>query len=134
MIRRFFAVVTAFLMLALNGIPLVQADSHLHSFAFMITEQEILQTAENGMKVDKEVLQIRVSQGKRVQLEWRSWQPVALHLHGYDIALQLDASQPATMEFNASAPGRYPITAHARRNGNVSSEHHVTLLYIEVYP
>lgn len=112
----------------------VWAGQSLHRFALKITEHEILQTSENGVKADKEVLQIRVAQGERVQLRWSTWQPVCLHLHGYNIELRLHGDKPAVMEFDAHSTGRYPITAHSTSEADEETASHVTLLYIEVHP
>jgi len=75
---------------------------------------------------------VRVTQGDDVELVWTSDEAVELHLHGYDVALELAADEPGTMSFNARATGRFPVTSHG-----FSGEHdhgHSTLLYLEVYP
>lgn len=75
---------------------------------------------------------IRVTQGDDVELIWTSDEAVELHLHGYDLALELSAGEPGTLSFHARATGRFPVTSHG-----FSGEHdhgHSTLLYLEVYP
>ena len=73
---------------------------------------------------------IRVEQGDAVTLEFTSDQPIELHLHGYDLTLDLQAGEPALLQFTASFSGRFPVEAHASEGGH----HHGPLLYLEVYP
>ena len=75
---------------------------------------------------------IRVTQGDDVELVWTSDEAVELHLHGYDVALELTADTPGTMSFNARATGRFPVTSHGF--GGEHDHSHQTLLYLEVYP
>lgn len=75
---------------------------------------------------------IRVTQGDDVELVWTSDEVVELHLHGYDIELELTANAPGTMSFNARATGRFPVTSHGF--GGEHDHGHQTLLYLEVYP
>ena len=75
---------------------------------------------------------IRVTQGDDVELVWTSDEAVELHLHGYDVALELTVDAPGTMSFNARATGRFPVTSHGF--GGEHDHGHSTLLYLEVYP
>lgn len=75
---------------------------------------------------------IRVTQGDDVELVWTSDETVELHLHGYDVALELTADAPGIMSFNARATGRFPVTSHGF--GGEHGHGHSTLLYLEVYP
>ena len=74
---------------------------------------------------------IRIIQGDEVELVWITDEIANLHLHGYDIELDITPEAPTVMAFKAHATGRYPITSH----GFGEHQHgHETLLYIEVYP
>ena len=101
------------------------------------TSDENSQPVRHEIKIkDREVQLdsnvIRVTQGDDVELVWSSDEPVELHLHGYDIALEITADEPGTMSFNARATGRYPVTSHGF--GGEHGHGHQTLLYVEVYP
>ncbi len=72
---------------------------------------------------------LRVTEGDRVELRWTTDEAVELHLHGYDIRLELNPGAPGTMTFEAHAAGRFPVGIHG------SSGHgHGALLYLEVHP
>lgn len=74
---------------------------------------------------------LRVTEGNRIELVWTTDEAVELHLHGYDIELNVLESEPAVMAFEAHATGRFPITSH----GFGDDDHgHQTLLYLEVHP
>ena len=74
---------------------------------------------------------IRIKQGDEVELVWITDEVASLHLHGYDIELDITPEAPSVMAFKAHATGRYPITSH----GFGEHQHgHETLLYVEVYP
>ncbi len=74
-----------------------------------------------------------VRQGESVQLIWHSDEAVQLHLHGYDIELDVQPDQPGVMQFNAHATGRYPVTSHGF-GASHGAGHHQGLLYFEVHP
>lgn len=72
---------------------------------------------------------IRVKQGDDVELRWSSDKPMELHLHGYDIEVNVAPGEPAVMSFKAKIPGRFPIEAHGQDRG-----HHRAVSYLEVLP
>jgi len=74
---------------------------------------------------------IRVTEGDVVELRWTSDEAVELHLHGYDVELQVRPGEPATMVIEAHATGRFPITSHGWGAGGHG---HDALTYLEVYP
>jgi FtsP/CotA-like multicopper oxidase with cupredoxin domain len=76
---------------------------------------------------------IRVSEGDQIVLRFSSDEAVELHLHGYDIELDVEPGTPAEMKFEATASGRFPVTSHGFA-GQHDEHGHGTLLYIEVYP
>jgi copper transport protein len=73
-----------------------------------------------------EVRTERVRLGETVALNWTSSEPMALHLHGYDIEASVAPSSPLTMLFNANIPGRFPVETH--------TDTEVVVFYLEVYP
>jgi hypothetical protein len=72
---------------------------------------------------------IRVQQGDNVVLRWHTDRPIVLHLHGYEIEMQVVPGAVAEARFEARATGRFPIHVHA---GQARSE--AVLAYLEVYP
>ncbi len=59
---------------------------------------------------------LRVNQGDNVSINWTSDAPASLHLHGYDVEIDLSPDQPGEMAFAAEATGGFDITMHARTN------------------
>lgn len=84
---------------------------------------------------------IRVTEGDRVELRWRTDESVELHLHGYDVKAHVEPGATAVMGIEAHATGRFPVTSHGFRAKGGEAEHahghgkgHKTLLYLEVHP
>jgi len=75
---------------------------------------------------------VRVVKGDAVTLRWQTDQKVALHLHGYDLKLDIEPGSLVEMRFDAAVTGRFPITSHGF--GGEYGPGHETLLYVEVYP
>lgn len=73
---------------------------------------------------------VRVTQGERVELVWTTDEKVRLHLHGYDVEIDVTPEAPAVLALTAHATGRFPVTSHGFGDGHG----HDTLLYFEVYP
>jgi hypothetical protein len=71
---------------------------------------------------------LRVQQGDQVSLRWTSDRPITLHLHGYDLELEIEPGVAAAMQFEARATGRFPVEIHQ------PGGRHATLLYLEVHP
>lgn len=74
---------------------------------------------------------IRITQGELIELRWTSDEAAELHLHGYDIELEVKPGEPAGMVVEAYASGRFPITSHRWGDGGHS---HDALTFLEVYP
>ena len=91
-------------------------------FDLVIVEREIASGAEG----------LRVNEGDRVELVWRSDEDVTLHLHGYDIKLAVTAGEPAVMQVDAHVSGRFPISSHGYGGGHDHGAR--PLAYLEVYP
>jgi hypothetical protein len=79
---------------------------------------------------------LRATEGDRVELRWTADEPLILHLHGYDIETRVAPGKPAVTAFTARLTGRFPVAIHAAGSADRgrSSDHHSTLLYVEVYP
>jgi FtsP/CotA-like multicopper oxidase with cupredoxin domain len=72
---------------------------------------------------------IRVAEGDRVELRWTADEAVELHLHGYDIRLDLKPGAPASMTLYVHTAGRFPVGIHG------SGGHgHGNVVYLEVHP
>jgi len=52
---------------------------------------------------------IRVHQGETVELNWTTDEHVSLHLHGYNMALQLPKGAKSKMRVRAKKAGRFPV-------------------------
>lgn len=88
---------------------------------------------ENGRLTDSRSV-IAVRRSDRVEITWHVDRQTALHLHGYDIALNVAPDKPEAMTFVARATGRFPIEIHASPGEGRSASHHAVLIYLEVHP
>jgi hypothetical protein len=83
---------------------------------------------------------IRVTEGDRVELRWSSDRPLELHLHGYDLTLEVTPYLPATLAFEAMATGRFPISLHGddghgeEQTGSLLGGGHGALVHLEILP
>jgi hypothetical protein len=77
---------------------------------------------------------IRVTQGERVEIRLMSDEPAELHLHGYDLLVQVEPGAAATLSFVASIAGRFPLEAHHKGSSAKARGSHAPLFYIDVYP
>lgn len=68
-----------------------------------------------------------VEQGDDVALRVEGEKAVDVHLHGYDVAVTVSKTKPATMRFVARASGRFPIEVHGK-------DGHRVVGYVEVRP
>jgi hypothetical protein len=80
---------------------------------------------------DKRV--VRVQQGDTVILRLISDETVTLHLHGYEREQVVTAGVPAELTFQATATGRFPITAHGF-GAQTYERGETPLAYVEVLP
>lgn len=74
---------------------------------------------------------IRITEGDMIELVWTSDEAAELHIHGYDLEIQVRPDEPVSVVFEAFATGRFPITSHGWGEGGHS---HDALTYLEVYP
>jgi hypothetical protein len=76
-----------------------------------------------------------VKQGDTVTLRWTADEPVAIHLHGYEIEKTIKPEAPTVFSFKVHATGRFSITAHgfgAQAHGGGHGD--TVLIYLEVLP
>ena len=73
---------------------------------------------------------IRFTQGQLVEIVWITDEAAELHIHGYDIRIEISPDAPTEISFTAHATGRFAVTSH----GFGGQHGHETLVYIEVYP
>lgn len=138
-----FNILLFMILLALLTIPLSVA-SH-EKLAHQKHEQNANNTSDSNSLTQKiftiEIKQrkvvgksktIRITQGDNVLIIWQSDEAAKLHLHGYDIEFNVSASEAKTLQFLATASGRFAITSHGF--SNKKGHGHEALLYLEVYP
>ena len=75
---------------------------------------------------------IRLTEDQHVDMIWTTDAAVELHIHGYDIRIEVSPDAPAVVSFVAHATGRFAVTSHGF--GDQDGHGHETLAYIEVYP
>lgn len=75
---------------------------------------------------------IRLTEEQEVRIVWTTDEVAELHIHGYDIRIDISPDAPAETSFTAHATGRFAVTSHGF--GGDHGHGHETLLYIEVYP
>ncbi len=75
---------------------------------------------------------IRLTEEQEVRIVWTTDEAAELHIHGYDIRIDISPDAPAETSFTAHATGRFAVTSHGF--GGDHGHGHETLLYIEVYP
>lgn len=111
------------------GVALLGAASTVREFDISIRDRRVEGSAST----------LRIKRGDTVSLRWRSDEAVSLHVHGYDLQVNLSATTPRTIRFEATITGRFPITAHefgaaADQDARLKKHREVTLLYLEVLP
>jgi hypothetical protein len=87
-------------------------------------------------KLDAVDSTVRVVKGDTVELVFTGDEPAELHLHGYDITLDLKPNEPGKIQFTATIAGRFPLEVHRFGTGKKTGRSHITrpLLYVEVLP
>jgi len=106
--------------------PAVAQGTPPRQFAIAIKQRKV-EAAENV---------IRVSQGDMVEIVLTGDEAAELHLHGYDLKLDLEPNVPGTIRFTAKIAGRFPLEAHRFGTASASGRHRSAgpLLYVEVHP
>jgi hypothetical protein len=78
---------------------------------------------------------IRVMAGDRIELRWTTDEATTVHVHGYDLELRLDPAAERTLRIEATATGRFPISAHGFGAAtDKRAQREVVLVYLEVHP
>lgn len=72
---------------------------------------------------------VRVRQNDEIVLRWTVDEPTTVHLHGYELEMDVPAGAPTDLRFTARAAGRFVIEGHAGSNRADRP-----LVYLEVEP
>jgi len=67
-----------------------------------------LEIKEDGMSPEE----ISVSEGDRITLNVTTGQPAEIHVHGYNIEVEVEPGEPAEFSFRVDLTGRFPIEDH----------------------
>ena len=84
--------------------------------------------------IEPKTRRVVVAKNTLLEIHWHSDESGALHVHGYDIDVRLQANKTVTSRFLAKASGRYPVTSHGFADQTGHAHGHGALLYIEVHP
>jgi len=103
----------------------------LPSGSLLGADARVFTLAIRDQRVDVPERTIRVTRNDRVELHWSADEPTTLHLHGYDLEVEVSPERPASMRFEARITGRFPVARHRHRGGH---GHHEPVLYLEVHP
>lgn len=68
---------------------------------------------------------VKLTRGDHVSLSVASDRADNLHIHGYDLHLDVSANRPAKLEFDADRTGRFAVEFH---------ESNLQLVVLEIYP
>jgi hypothetical protein len=77
-------------------------------------------TFRNGAPVGG-VREIEVAKGDPVRLDVTPDVPAEVHVHGYEVAREVEAGQTAKLEFPATAEGVFEVEVHHLVNGEEES-------------
>jgi copper(I)-binding protein len=122
-----------------------EAQAHQHGQMTEVTDDKTATGAAVAQTAPQQVIEVRIedrkvvaprkaiqiTEGDVVELRWTSDERVELHLHGYDLKIDVRPDEPATMVIEAHATGRFPITSHGWGEGGHG---HDAMTYLEVYP
>jgi len=92
-----------------------------------ISDYSVVYVPVKSGKVNKHQQSISFTQNDRVLIRFVSDQRHELHIHGYNIVVDVEPMSHTSVYFDATATGRFPVEIHG------SNDHHA-LFYIEVYP
>jgi hypothetical protein len=77
-------------------------------------------TFRNGAPVGG-VREIEVAKGDPIRLEVTPDVPAEVHVHGYEVTMEVEAGQTAKLEFPATAEGVFEVEVHHLVNGEEES-------------
>ena len=128
------ALLVAATMLVLTASPLMRGIAPPAAAQAATAKQFSL--AIKKRKLDAADNVVRVVKGDTVELAFTGDEPTELHLHGYDIKLDLKPNEPGKIQFTATIAGRFPLEVHRFGTGTKAGRSHITgpLLYVEVLP
>ena len=90
-----------------------------------------LEIRERSLVQDESVLGVK--QDDIVTIVVTADEHFEFHLHGYDIELDVEPGEPATMEFTADATGSFRLVMHIEADGQAGEEA-IELGRLEVQP
>ncbi len=117
---------TVLTMLALAFTPMAFAQEE-RTVRLEVTDRQV---SGDAVEVAGGLGVVRVTQGDRVELRWTSDETTELHLHGYNVEIELAPGEEGVMAFDARATGRFAIEGHGFGGDHAEK----TLIYIEVLP
>lgn len=99
-------------------------------------EHRIFELSVRERRIDLADRTIRVDEGDTVELRVTSDEDGELHLHGYDVVIELRANRVSTAALQADVAGRFPVTSHGFGSSadSTGAHDHETLFYLEIYP
>ncbi|MDA0339312.1 MAG: hypothetical protein O2910_05665 [Proteobacteria bacterium] len=86
---------------------------------------------ENRAVVVPESGTIKIHEDDVVDVQWSSDEAAELHIHGYDLHINVRPGKTTNSTIKAHATGRFPITSHGWGDGGHG---HDALAYLEVHP
>ena len=69
---------------------------------------------------------IRITQGDALELVFTADEPAELHLHGYDIYLNLQPGTPGVLHVDAKIAGRFALESHRVRKQDRRADYRLT--------
>jgi hypothetical protein len=102
-------VVALLVLVGLAALFLVLRPGPSQTGADAPRERTIDLAVEDGAMTPDEV---EVGEGDRVRLRVTSEEPIAIHLHGYDLEREVAPGEPATLSFEADLTGRFDMEDH----------------------
>jgi hypothetical protein len=75
-------------------------------------EERLFELVIQKRRIVGYVKEIRVKQGDKVSMSWKTDETAEIHLHGYDLERLLAPGKTTSMAFRARATGRFSIVSH----------------------
>ena len=97
-------------------------------------EAKRFELALKGGALPKAQQTIKVKQGDAIELRWTSDQPMRLHLHGYDVMIDVKPGEPTITAVNARIAGRFSVEKITGQQKTGGHAHGGKVLYLEVHP
>jgi FtsP/CotA-like multicopper oxidase with cupredoxin domain len=98
--------------------------------ATAFADEESIRLVINDYRIAEMGTTLGVNEGDQLSIEVASDRDVTLHLHGYDLTLNVTAGDLALWNIRATHTGRFPLEIH----GTGAETAKGPLLYLEVLP